>query len=97
MIVIGSNLACGANGILGGTIATTLDGVANIRGWKWMFIIEGNLAILIGLAGYFTLPNYPHNTPWITGEEREVAMQRKPVSRNLWQDHESLLFVSAKT
>ncbi|KAI8149298.1 major facilitator superfamily domain-containing protein [Fennellomyces sp. T-0311] len=97
MIVIGSNMACGANGLIGGTIATTLDGVLEIRGWKWLFIIEGNLAILIGLVGYFCLPNYPHNTPWITGEEREVAMQRKPISKNLWQEQESLLFVSAKT
>ncbi|KAI9493817.1 major facilitator superfamily domain-containing protein [Zychaea mexicana] len=97
MIVIGSNLACAANGLIGGTVLQTLDGVANIRGWKWMFIIEGTVAIVIGIAGYFTLPNYPHNTPWITGAEREVAMQRKPISQNLWKEHESLLFVSAKT
>ncbi|KAI7857820.1 major facilitator superfamily domain-containing protein [Circinella umbellata] len=97
MIVIGSNLALAANGLIGGTVFTTLDGVANVRGWKWMFMIEGVLAILIGIAGYFSLPNYPYNTPWITGVERQVALQRKPITRNFWKDHESLLFVSAKT
>ena len=97
MIVIGSNLALAANGLIGGTVFTTLDGVANIRGWKWMFMIEGVLAILIGIVGYFSLPNYPYNTPWITGVERQVALQRKPTTRNFWKDHESLLFVSAKT
>ncbi|KAJ8653024.1 hypothetical protein O0I10_011324 [Lichtheimia ornata] len=98
MIVIASNLASGVNGLLGGAIASNLEDLWGIRGWQWLFIIQGMFAICIGISGFFCLPNYPHNTPWITPEERQIALRRKPMSvKSPLEEQESLLLVSAKT
>lgn len=38
--------------VLGGPIAAGLllmDGLANIRGWQWIFIIQGSITVAIGI------------------------------------------------
>jgi len=38
--------------VLGGPIAAGLllmDGLANIRGWQWMFIVEGSVTVVVGI------------------------------------------------
>ena len=60
-----------------GGIADHLDGAAGLPGWKWLFIVEGLIGVVIGLAGYFALPNFPHHkTNWLTEEERQTAIKR---------------------
>ncbi|KFY86086.1 hypothetical protein V500_07884 [Pseudogymnoascus sp. VKM F-4518 (FW-2643)] len=36
-----------------------MDGVANIKGWRWIFIIEGVVTCAVGLASYFILVDFP--------------------------------------
>lgn len=64
------------SGLISGAIAETLDGASGLRGWKWLFIIEGLIAVVIGFMGFFLIPDFPHNTRWIDGEERELAIKR---------------------
>lgn len=47
-----------------------------IHSWKWLFIIEGLIAVFISVFGFFILPDLPGNTRFITGEYREVALKR---------------------
>jgi sugar phosphate permease len=53
---------------------------ANNCSWQWFFIIEGGVSILVGIAAFFLLPNYPENTKWLTAEESEMAQYRVIVS-----------------
>lgn len=50
-----------------------------MRGWKWLFITEGLIAICIGIVGFMVLPDYPHNTRFLSSEERHVAIKRLEV------------------
>jgi sugar phosphate permease len=48
--------------------------------WQWFFIIEGGVSILVGIAAFFLLPDYPENTNWLSVEESEMAQYRVVLS-----------------
>lgn len=73
----GNQISGAFGGLIAGAIAQNLDGAGGLRGWRWLFIIEGLIGVTVGLAGYFLLPNFPHNTSWISEEERQLAVQRQ--------------------
>lgn len=76
VFVAGSQVSGAFSGLISGAIATSLDGVNGMRGWKYLFIIEGLIAVIVGFIGFFLLPDYPHNTRFITGDLRELAIRR---------------------
>ena len=47
-----------------------LDGWLNLRGWQWVFLMEGAPAVLLALVGYAILRNHPGEAPWLTASER---------------------------
>jgi MFS transporter, ACS family, tartrate transporter len=52
----------------------TLDGVAGLRGWQWLFIVEAVPSILLGLVLLKYLPNGPSDAGWLErGEKRWLA------------------------
>ncbi|KAJ8655174.1 hypothetical protein O0I10_009209 [Lichtheimia ornata] len=77
LVDVGSPFAGAFGGMMGGAIAQNMQNTAGLRGWQWLFIIEGLMAVVIGLSGYFLLPSYPHNTSWLSQEERELAVARQ--------------------
>ncbi|ORE09006.1 MFS general substrate transporter [Rhizopus microsporus var. microsporus] len=76
VFVAGSQMSGAFSGLISGAISQHLDGVHGMRGWKWLFIIEGLIAVVIGIIGFFILPDFPHNTSFIRGDMRELAIQR---------------------
>ncbi|KAI1419161.1 major facilitator superfamily MFS-1 [Xylaria sp. FL1777] len=36
-----------------------LDGRANLEGWRWIFVVEGLLTVVIGAGGYWLLVDFP--------------------------------------
>ncbi|KAF2130241.1 MFS general substrate transporter [Dothidotthia symphoricarpi CBS 119687] len=53
-----------------------LDGTHNIRGWQWLFIIEGSATVGIGAICAFFMPEFPHNSRILTQLERDLAVWR---------------------
>lgn len=49
----------------------TLDGMMGIAGWKWMFILEGLPAVLVGIVAYFYLTDSPDKATFLKQEERD--------------------------
>ncbi|KDQ55121.1 hypothetical protein JAAARDRAFT_71439 [Jaapia argillacea MUCL 33604] len=60
-----------AAGILGG-----MDGTLGIRAWRWLFYIEGAVTICVGFFTMWALPDFPHNTRWLSPAERRLAQVR---------------------
>ena len=42
----------------------------NVPGWRWMFIIEGAPAGILGFVTYFYLTDRPEQAKWLTAEEK---------------------------
>ncbi|POR31077.1 Pantothenate transporter, putative [Tolypocladium paradoxum] len=53
-----------------------LDGAHGIRGWQWLFIIEGSATVGIGFICAFIMPEYPHNSRFLTPLQRDLAVWR---------------------
>jgi ACS family tartrate transporter-like MFS transporter len=57
--------------IASGLILDSMQGVAGLDGWQWLFILEGIPSVLLGFSVLFLLPDGPRDAGWLTGEERE--------------------------
>lgn len=53
-----------------------LDGHHGIRGWQWLFIIEGSATVGIGVICAFVMPEFPHNSRILSQEQKELAVWR---------------------
>lgn len=49
-----------------------MNGVFNIKGWQWLFAIEGLFASLSGILIYKNLGNSPKDVNWLTKEEKSA-------------------------
>ncbi|KAL3961123.1 hypothetical protein ACCO45_006240 [Purpureocillium lilacinum] len=70
--IISSFLAAG--------ILEHMNHVAGLRSWQWFFVIEGVASVLVAVASYFSLPEWPSNTRFLNEQEREMAQYRVLVS-----------------
>ncbi len=67
-------LALPIGGLIGAPVSTgIIDNIAwfNLDGWRWMFILEGIPAIILGIVVIFFLLNRPKDAKWLTDEEKE--------------------------
>lgn len=53
-----------------------LDGRLNLKGWQWLFLVEGLISIVVATAAYFMIPNRPEKAKWLTDKERKYAIER---------------------
>ncbi|KAF2757108.1 MFS general substrate transporter [Pseudovirgaria hyperparasitica] len=72
----GSLLSGAFGGLITAGITGNMDGTAGLRAWRWVFIIEGAITVVIASAAFFILPNFPRTTKWLTEEERQLAVWR---------------------
>lgn len=81
--MIGS-LASAVSGILAYGLMQ-MDGIAGYRGWRWIFIIEGILTVVIGIIGFIFLVPFPDQNAWRSWNflsEREVRYIMATVDRD---------------
>lgn len=62
-----------------------MNGLANMRGWRWIFVIEGIITCLLGIAGYWLVVDFPDSTrrTWgfLNARERALVTARVNVDR----------------
>jgi MFS family permease len=54
-----------------GAIMTWLDGAHGMRGWQWLFVLEGIPCVLLGIVAFATLPDRPGQAAWLDDAERD--------------------------
>ena len=50
-----------------------LDGMMGLKGWQWLFIIEGIPSVLLGIVTWFYLTDRPEKADWLTAGTEGVA------------------------
>ncbi|KAI1329851.1 MFS general substrate transporter [Xylariaceae sp. FL0255] len=66
-------------GAFGGLLASAianLNGARGLSSWRWVFIIEGSVAILIGILAFFCITDFPKEATWLTPDEKAYLMAR---------------------
>lgn len=53
-----------------------MDGMGGISGWRWLFILQGAVTLVVALVAFFILPDEPLTTHWLTPDERTLAHER---------------------
>jgi ACS family tartrate transporter-like MFS transporter len=57
----------------------------SVQGWRWLFALEGLPAILLGIAAFFFLTDWPSQAAWLAPGERQWIEQKlleeKPSNR----------------
>jgi len=57
------------------------DGLWGLAGWRWMFIIEGVPAVLLGIVTLLYLTDSPSQAQWLTPEERNWLIDKLETER----------------
>lgn len=70
-----ASLAGAFGGILAWGIAH-MRGVGGYNGWRWIFILEGLLTVVIAGGAYFFIYNYPDTASFLSDSERAVIQHR---------------------
>lgn len=65
-----------------------LDGTHGIRGWKWLFIIEGSATVGIGAICALIMPEFPHNSRVLSQIQRDLAVWRIESEAGAAEGHE---------
>lgn len=72
----------------------TMDGVAGLKGWQWLFLLEAIPSLLLGIAAFFYLTDRPEDAEWLTPAERtwlqatldaEQAAAASPDDDSFWR------------
>lgn len=73
-IFVSAASAAGAfSGLLAAAISN-MDGVGGYEGWRWIFILEGLLTFVFGVASFWWFPKYPKDASFLTEREREYVL-----------------------
>jgi MFS transporter, ACS family, tartrate transporter len=64
--------------MIGGPIAGSILRVhwLNIAGWRWLFLLEGVPAFVLGITALFVLPDWPSEARWLPPNERDWITSR---------------------
>ncbi|CZT20660.1 related to putative tartrate transporter [Ramularia collo-cygni] len=53
-----------------------MDGVGDLAGWRWIFILEGLATVVVAVSAYFLLFDYPDTASFLSPEERAFVAYR---------------------
>ncbi|HVF72376.1 MAG TPA: MFS transporter [Chthoniobacterales bacterium] len=69
--------------VLGGPLAAVVLKVDwwGVPGWRWLFLLEGIPAVLLGIATLFYLPDRPEQARWLPPDDRDWINHRLAAER----------------
>ncbi|KAF9736459.1 high-affinity nicotinic acid transporter [Paraphaeosphaeria minitans] len=70
-----ASVAGAFSGLLAFGIAK-MDGVGGLEGWRWIFILEGILTVVVAVIAFFCLYDFPETASFLTEEERAFVVYR---------------------
>lgn len=69
--------ASAAAGMLGAPASAAMLQLSafGLPGWQWMFLIQGGITVLVGIAFYLLMPREPENAEWLPEANRAWLRQ----------------------
>lgn len=75
-------------GVMMTAMNQSLHNQTSLKGWQWVFIINGAMGIPFGIFGLAFFPNLPESTtaPYLSKEEIQLALDRLPPKKDWGHD-----------
>ena len=87
-------------GVFGGPISAALlkmGSLGGLKGWQWLFLVEGIPAILLGAITLFYLVDRPEQAKWLSQEERDWLSEKMKNEHADKQRRHGLTLIQALT
>ncbi|KAI1105327.1 putative allantoate permease [Jackrogersella minutella] len=68
-------LSSAFGGLLASAIAK-MDGIRGLSNWRWIFILEGILTIVVAIAAFFFVSDFPSDASWLSETERQFVLSK---------------------
>lgn len=70
-----------ALGSLASGYILNLDGVMNLKGWQWLFLLEGFPSVILGFVVWFWLDDSPDKARWLTQDDKACLKEMLEADR----------------
>ncbi|KAI1814030.1 MFS general substrate transporter [Poronia punctata] len=71
-----STIIAGAFGGLLASAIANLEGARGLASWRWVFIIEGVVTVLIGVIAFFSITDFPKEAKWLLPHEKTFLLAK---------------------
>ncbi|KAJ8130798.1 hypothetical protein O1611_g2830 [Lasiodiplodia mahajangana] len=78
-------------GSFGGLLAAAiekLDGKGDLAGWRWIFILEGLLTVVVAVASYWMVHDFPDDARFLSEDDRARVIRRLKLDQQSSAEHE---------
>lgn len=52
-----------------------MDGILDLKGWQWLFLLEGFPSVILGVLVWFYLDDSPKKAKWLTQEDKDTLQE----------------------
>lgn len=87
--------AAAVSGSFGGLLAaaiTNMKGIGGKQGWAWIFILEGLATILVGIASFWMVFDFPDEAKFLGEVDRQRVLRRLKADQQSSAEHEEFKF-----
>ncbi|KAK2603454.1 hypothetical protein QQS21_004406 [Conoideocrella luteorostrata] len=70
-----ASIAGAFSGLLAYAISK-MNGVAGLEGWRWIFILEGIVTVLVAISAFFLIHDFPDTASFLTEDEKAFVIHR---------------------
>ncbi|KAI5814864.1 high-affinity nicotinic acid transporter [Pyronema omphalodes] len=71
--------AAAVSGSFGGLLAAAIsqmNGIAGLKGWAWIFIIEGLATVVVGIISFWMVNDFPDDAKFLSEQDRQRVLRR---------------------
>ena len=84
--------AAAVSGSFGGLLAAAIGqmkGIGGKQGWAWIFILEGLATVLVGVASFWMVFDFPDEARFLSDIDRQRVIRRLKADQQSSAEHES--------
>ncbi|KAL4931365.1 major facilitator superfamily domain-containing protein [Aspergillus undulatus] len=74
LIFASASMAGAFSGLLAYLISM-MDGVGNLEGWRWIFILEGILTVVVAVVSFWLVWDEPASATFLSDYEKDILLQ----------------------
>ena len=82
LFYMGQFLGVLTSGLIASATSDNLDGSRGLEGWRWLFLIDGIMTIMIAIMALFFIPGTPMRCYSVFLSDEEILLARKRMKEN---------------